>query len=68
LLEHTKTVKVDGFNVEIPEDTDAYLRAEYGAGYMIPNGNWDWQKDPECQLQLKETYLPQANVNDYLSR
>jgi len=68
LLEHTKTVKVDGSNVEIPEDTDAYLRAEYGADYMIPNDSWDWAKDSKCQLHLKETYLSQADVNDYLSR
>jgi hypothetical protein len=68
LLERTRTVTVDRINLEIPENTDAYLRAEYGADYMIPNDNWDWEKDPKCQLHLKETYLSQADVYDYLSR
>jgi len=68
LLERTRTVTVDRINVEIPENTDAYLRAEYDADYMIPNADWDWEKDPKCQLHLKETYLSQADVDDYLSR
>ncbi len=68
LLEITRNVKFDGIDVEIPDDTDSYLRAEYGGDYMIPNDNWDWEKGPKCQLHLKETYLSQADVYDYLSR
>ncbi len=68
LLERTRTVKVDSLNVEIPDDTDAYLKAEYGADYMIPNDKWDWRTDVKCQLHLEKTYLSQADVEDYFSR
>jgi len=65
LLEQTRTVKFYGFDVEIPSDTDGYLRAIYGEDYIIPNDNWDWRTMPKCRLQLKPTYLSQADVERY---
>jgi hypothetical protein len=65
LLEKSRTVKFYGVNVEIPADTDSYLRAIYGDDYMIPNPNWDWRTEPKCRLSA--TYLSQADVDAYLN-
>ena len=68
LIEETKTVPFYGFHVEIPADTDTYLRAIYGDDYMIPNDKWNWRTDPKCRLRLEPTYLSQADVDRYLNR
>lgn len=68
MIEETKTVPFYGFNVEIPADTDTYLRAIYGDDYMIPNDKWNWRTDPKCRLRLEPTYLSQADVDRYLNR
>ncbi len=65
LLEQTRTVKFYGFDVEIPADTNTYLRVIYGEDYMIPNDNWDWRTMPKCRLQLKPIYLSQTDVERY---
>lgn len=67
LLEETRTVDFYGIEVEIPADTDTYLRAIYGDDVMIPNPNWDWRTQPKCRLALSPTYLSQADVDAYLN-
>ena len=66
LLEQTRTVQFYGIDVEIPADTDTYLRSIYGDDYMIPDPNWDWDNGPKCRLGLSPTYLCQADVDAYL--
>lgn len=65
LLEETRTVDFYGSDIEIPADTDAYLRAIYGDDYMIPNPKWDWRTEPKCRLPLCPTYLTQAALDCY---
>ena len=65
LLENTRTVRPNGFPVEIPADTDAYLRAIYGDDYMIPNDAWDWRTQPKCRLKLPVSYLTDKDIRNY---
>jgi len=67
LLEETCSVDFYGVTVEVPKNTDQYLRAVYGDDYMVPNPNWDWRTQPKCRLGLSPTYLTQADVDVYLN-
>ena len=67
LIEEARTVDFYGVQVQIPADTDRYLRAIYGDDYMVPNPNWDWRTQPKCRLDLSLTCLTQEDVHIYRS-
>lgn len=41
----TKTIRFNEMDVNIPSNSESYLKADYGPDYMIPNKNWDYLND-----------------------
>ncbi len=52
-----KSTKFKNVIVNVPNNTDLYLKENYGESYMIPNKKWNYIKDPK-NIKLIQEFEP----------